>query len=124
VKYAEHLRPRARAAALAAAALIAVIAAAPMARAPRLHAAEPTPAPEVVIEHNHFSPATLTVPAGTTVTWVNRDDDTHTVTSSAKAFGSGGLDPAEVYRFTFSAPGTYAYYCTLHPTMTATVVVQ
>jgi plastocyanin len=121
MKESKRFGGRARAAVLALVA--AVIAIAPVGVA-RPGAAQDGASPEVVIHHNQFAPAALTVHAGTTVTWVNRDDDTHTVTSKANAFGSGGLDPAEVYRFTFTKPGTYTYYCAIHPTMTATVVVQ
>ncbi|MFA5107700.1 MAG: cupredoxin family copper-binding protein [Patescibacteria group bacterium] len=76
----------------------------------------------VTISNFAFSPATLTVTAGTAVTWVNNDSVTHTVTASA--FNSGDLAPGQTYTFTFSTPGTYAYSCSIHPTMTGTIIVQ
>jgi len=79
---------------------------------------------QVVIENFQFNPPTLTVPVGTTVTWVNHDRDEHTVTSSTRLFSSAGLDPNETYSYRFDAPGTYAYFCALHPHMTAQIVVQ
>ncbi|MFD0632144.1 cupredoxin family copper-binding protein [Catenulispora yoronensis] len=72
-----------------------------------------------------FAPAALTVKVGTTVTWTNKDSDAHTVTSQ----GSGGplqskaLADGESFSYTFTTPGTYAYLCTIHPFMTATVTV-
>ncbi|KOV57418.1 plastocyanin/azurin family copper-binding protein [Streptomyces sp. MMG1121] len=79
----------------------------------------------VAIENFAFAPATLKVKVGTKVTWTNQDTDAHTVTSS----GSGGplhsaaLDTHASYSFTFTKPGSYAYLCTIHPFMTATVEV-
>jgi plastocyanin len=79
---------------------------------------------QLAIENFQFNPPSLTVPVGTTVTWTNRDKDEHTVTSSTRLFSSTGLDPNETYSFRFDTPGTYAYYCALHPHMTAQIVVQ
>ncbi|WP_406438627.1 cupredoxin family copper-binding protein [Streptomyces sp. NBC_00631] len=79
----------------------------------------------VAIKNFAFAPATLKVPVGTTVTWTNQDTDAHTVTSD----GSGGplrsaaLATHATYSYTFTEPGTYAYLCTVHPFMTATVEV-
>jgi plastocyanin len=70
-----------------------------------------------------FSPATLTVPVGTTVTWTNRDQDAHNVVDRAGTFRSPTLNPGDTYRYTFNQPGQYSYLCTIHPFMTATVVV-
>lgn len=72
-----------------------------------------------------FVPATLTVPAGTKVTWTNRDDTPHTVTSAAKPplFKSGALDTDDSFAWVFDTPGTYGYFCTLHPHMQGTVIV-
>jgi plastocyanin len=85
-------------------------------------AADPTA--QITIEHFQFQPSALTVPAGTTVTWVNHDSDTHTVTSPTGAFGSPALETDDTFSFTFNAPGTYAYFCALHPHMKSTVVVK
>ncbi len=79
----------------------------------------------VAIRNFAFFPATLKVKAGTKVTWTNQDSDAHTVTST----GSGGplhsaaLATHATYSYTFTKPGTYAYLCTIHPFMTATVEV-
>jgi amicyanin len=83
-------------------------------------------AAEVKIDNFSFGPATLTVAAGTTVTWINRDDIPHTVVSAddPKAFKSKVLDTDEKFSFTFSKAGTYPYFCSIHPKMTGKVVVQ
>ncbi|HEY1992207.1 MAG TPA: cupredoxin family copper-binding protein [Gammaproteobacteria bacterium] len=79
---------------------------------------------QVNIFNYKFDPETLTVPAGATVTWTNKDEIPHTVMSSDKSFqGSGGLDTGDSYSYTFTQPGTYNYYCTLHPFMKGKVVV-
>ena len=91
-----------------------------------LAAQQKTEAAEVKIDNFSFGPATLTVSVGTTVTWTNRDDIPHTVTSAddPKAFKSKVLDTDEKFSFTFTEPGTYPYFCSIHPKMTAKVVVQ
>lgn len=71
-----------------------------------------------------FGPASLTVNVGTTVTWTNNDSVTHTVTANAGAFDSGPLTPGQSFHFTFHTAGTYAYHCSIHPTMKATIIVQ
>jgi plastocyanin len=81
-------------------------------------------ATEVKIDNFSFSPATLEVKAGTKVTWTNADDIPHTVVSNDKIFKSKALDTDEKFSFTFEKPGTYPYFCSLHPKMTAKVVVQ
>jgi amicyanin len=78
----------------------------------------------VKIDNFSFGPAELTVPAGTTVTWTDRDDIPHTVVSTDKAFKSKVLDTDESFSFTFSKPGTYEYFCSIHPKMTGKIVVQ
>jgi plastocyanin len=78
----------------------------------------------VKIDNFSFTPATITVPAGTQVHWTNRDDIPHTVVADDKSFKSKALDTDEEFTYTFSKPGTYKYFCSLHPKMTATVVVQ
>jgi plastocyanin len=81
-------------------------------------------AAEVKIDNFSFGPATLTVAPGTTVTWVNRDDIPHTVVSTDSVFKSKVLDTDEKFSFTFTKPGTYPYFCSIHPKMTATVVAK
>jgi plastocyanin len=72
-----------------------------------------------------FKPQTLTVKAGTTVTWTNKDADAHGIASSNNAFArSKALDTNDDYSFTFSTPGTYQYFCYIHPQMTGTIVVE
>ncbi len=78
----------------------------------------------VRIDNFSFTPQTLTVSAGTTVTWINQDDVPHTVTSNDRKFKSRALDADEKFSYTFSAPGTYPYYCSIHPHMTRKVVVR
>ncbi len=79
---------------------------------------------KVTIDNFKFSPATLTVPVGAQVTWTNRDDVPHTVASTEKKFSSQALDTDEQFSFTFADPGTYEYYCSVHPKMTAKIIVQ
>ena len=83
-----------------------------------------TPSAEVKIDNFSFGPATITVAAGTMVTWTNRDDIPHTVVSDDKVFKSKVLDTDEKFSYTFSKPGTYPYFCSVHPKMTGKVVVQ
>lgn len=87
--------------------------------------AAPVSGHTVAIKNFAFSPATLKVAAGTTVTWTNEDTDAHTVTSSSSGgpLRSSALATHDTYRYTFTKPGTYAYLCTIHPFMTATVEV-
>lgn len=71
-----------------------------------------------------YHPGTYSVAAGTTVSWVNRDGTTHTVTSNVTgSFDSGVMQPGGTYSLKFNTPGTYSYYCTIHPWMKAKVVV-
>src|SRR5215469_1542530 len=81
---------------------------------------------EVKIDNFSFGPPTVTVSVGGTVTWTNRDDIPHTVTSSddPKVFKSKVLDTDEKFSFTFTKAGTYPYFCSIHPKMTAKVIVQ
>jgi len=78
----------------------------------------------VDIQDSNYIPPTLTVPVGTTVRWINHDEETHTVTSMTGLFGSAGLDLKEEYDYTFTAPGVYPYTCELHPHMRGTIVVN
>ena len=81
---------------------------------------------QVTIDNFSFSPAQLTVAVGTRVTWTNRDDIPHTVTDAAtpRTLRSPPLDTGESYAFTFDKPGTFAYFCSLHPHMQGSVVVK
>jgi plastocyanin len=79
---------------------------------------------DVKIDNFSFSPTTITVPAGTTVRWTNRDDIPHTVVSDEQKFQSKTLDTDDQYSYTFTKPGTYGYFCSVHPRMTGKVVVQ
>jgi plastocyanin len=80
--------------------------------------------PMVRIDNFTFEPQTVTVKAGTTVRWRNDDDIPHTVTASTRAFKSKPLDTGDGFAFTFTTPGTYEYFCSLHPHMKATIVVE
>jgi plastocyanin len=72
-----------------------------------------------------FSPVSLTVAVGTAVTWTNNDSVAHTVTSDTKVFDSGSITAAVgTYSYTFTVAGTYNYHCTIHPMMTAKIIVQ
>jgi plastocyanin len=95
---------------------------APQEVAPR----EPAPlAPaQIVISDFMFQPATVTVKAGTSITWVNKDDEPHTVRSDAGLFASGALDTNEKFSFRFDRPGTYRFVCSIHPQMVGIIVVQ
>lgn len=94
----------------------------------------PTPPPSspavesgVMIENFAFNPSSLTILAGTTVTWTNRDSATHDAASLADSlvtFASPPLSKGDSFRFTFTEPGTYRYYCTFHPSMRGTIVVS
>ena len=80
---------------------------------------------EVSIQSFSFGPDEITVAAGTTVTWVNDEDAVpHTATSEDGVWDSGTLQPGDSFSFTFDVPGTYPYFCAIHPSMTATIVVE
>jgi len=79
----------------------------------------------ITIDNFSFSPAPVTVPVGTTVTWINRDDVPHTVVSDdQQQFKSKALDTDEKFSHTFDKPGTYPYFCSIHPKMVAKVIVE
>jgi plastocyanin len=112
-KIAKHIR------------VAAILAATVFAAAATLPAASArAPETEVKIDNFAFAPQRIVVQAGTTVTWINADDAPHTVASSTKVFKSGALDTEDKFSFTFTTPGTYDYFCSLHPHMTGTVVVE
>lgn len=71
-----------------------------------------------------FAPASLTVKAGSTVTWTNHDEEPHTVASTDGLFRSGALDTNDSFAFKFDKPGTYHYVCSIHPQMVGTIIVQ
>ncbi len=86
--------------------------------------AEATPG-TVFIDNFIFNPKAVTVKAGTTVTWTNRDDIVHGIASSNNAFKkSPAMDTDDTYSFTFTTPGTYQYFCYLHPQMVGSIVVE
>jgi plastocyanin len=90
-------------------------------------ATKPVATDAVAIKDFAFSPANITVKAGSTVTWTNQDSTTHTVTadtSSSDAPDSGNIAPGKSYSFTFQKAGTYMYHCALHPNMVGMVTVQ
>lgn len=81
---------------------------------------------QVTIDDFQFAPTPLTVAPGTQVTWVNKDGEPHTVVSAdgAVPLKSPGLDTDDKFSFVFAQPGTYRYFCSVHPRMTGTVVVK
>jgi amicyanin len=99
----------------------AILVVSPLTRAAR---ADQPAVSEVKIDNFSFSTPSLTVKAGTEVTWVNRDDIPHTVASDDGVFRSKALDTDDKYSFKFEKPGTYRYFCSIHPKMTGEVVVK
>ncbi len=86
--------------------------------------AHPAEADQVVIKDFMFSPMSLTVKAGTTVNWLNKDEEPHTVVSDTGLFRSNALDTNDKFSFKFDKPGTYNFTCSIHPKMVGTIVVQ
>ena len=86
--------------------------------------ATPTQVSEVAIDNFNFAAPTITVPVGATVTWTNRDDVPHNVVSTDNAFKSPVLDTDQKFSHMFETPGTFKYYCSLHPRMTGQIVVN
>jgi amicyanin len=78
----------------------------------------------VQIDNFSFTPQEIRVKAGTTITWTNRDDIPHTVVSTEEAFKSKALDTDDKFTTTLTKPGTYAYFCSIHPKMTGKIVVE
>jgi len=90
-----------------------------------LAAGEPNVAGTITIDNFTFNPQGLTVKAGTTVTWTNKDDIPHGIAWVKNVFTrSKALDTDDSYSFTFTTPGAYAYFCYIHPHMTGTLVVE
>jgi len=91
----------------------------------------PAPAPvptaagsSITISNFAFSPASLTVPVGTAVTWTNKDSPTHTISAKDSSFDSGSLATGATFSYTFSQKGTFEYSCKIHPSMNGKVVVE
>ncbi len=78
----------------------------------------------VKIANFTFSPADLTITLGTTVTWVNNDDIPHALVETEKTFRSKALDTDDNFSFTFTTPGEFTYFCSLHPHMTGKITVK
>jgi len=78
----------------------------------------------VQIDNFHYSPAMLVVAPGTTVTWTNDDDSPHSVREKDGKFKSAALDTDDKFSQTFTAPGEYEYFCSIHPYMTGKIVVK
>jgi plastocyanin len=84
-----------------------------------------TPDPNrILVKDFMFMPNTLSVKAGSTVTWANMDDEPHAVVSNTGLFRSGAMDTNESFSFKFDTPGTYHFTCSIHPRMVGTIVVQ
>ena len=80
---------------------------------------------KIEIKDFMFNPPTITVKSGETITWINRDEEPHTIVSVGKKFQkSSALDTDQEYSITAGAPGTYEYFCSVHPKMTGTIVVE
>ena len=83
-----------------------------------------TPQAKVVhVKDFAFKPASLTITVGERVTFQNDDDEAHTVTATDKSFDSAGLDSGQTWTHTFEKPGTYTYFCALHPYMKGKIIV-
>jgi plastocyanin len=79
---------------------------------------------KIEIKDFAFNPQTITVKSGEKITWINRDEEPHTVVSVEKQFKkSTALDTDQQFTITADAPGTYTYFCSVHPKMTGTIVV-
>ena len=80
--------------------------------------------PAVRIDNFSYTPSTLVVAPGTTVTWTNAEDDVHTVVEKERKFRSAALDTKDTFSQTFTTPGEYDYFCSLHPQMVGKIVVK
>lgn len=111
-------------------AILGIVSVAIVAFAMKTSAVTPQPAAgdassvQVSIDNFQFTPPTLTVKAGTTVVFTNKDDVPHTVVAESDAFRSKAIDTDEKYSYRFATAGTYKYFCSLHPKMTGTIMVQ
>ncbi len=88
------------------------------------HVAAAEDANTIIVKDFLFGPKALTVPVGTTIKWVNTDDIPHNVVDKDKSFRSKPLDTNDTFSFTFTKAGTFNYFCSLHPQMVGTVIVQ
>lgn len=80
---------------------------------------------KIEIKDFAFNPQTITVKSGDKITWINHDEEPHTVVSVEKQFKkSSALDTDQQFTVTAGAPGTYSYYCSVHPKMTGTIIVK
>src|SRR5262252_9115835 len=80
---------------------------------------------KIAIKDFAFNPQTIKVKSGEKITWINRDEEPHTVVSVEKQFKkSSALDTDQEFTITAGAPGTYTYFCSVHPKMTGTIVVE
>jgi len=89
-----------------------------------LSLAQSPPSTTVTIDNFTFSPMTIEVQRGATIKWINKDDIPHVVASTAGTFKSRAIDTDGSFVFTFTEPGTYEYYCSVHPKMTGKIVVK
>lgn len=78
----------------------------------------------IQIDNFHYSPPTLVIAPGTTVTWTNADDSPHTIVEKDRKFKSAALDTDDTFSQTFTAPGEFDYFCSIHPYMTGKIVVK
>src|SRR2546421_11154222 len=92
--------------------------------APRAPSADTNSSAAIQIDNFHYSPPTLVVAPGTTVTWTNEDDSPHSVREKDGKFKSAALDTDDKFSQTFSAPGEYEHFCSIHPYMTGKIVVK
>jgi plastocyanin len=94
-----------------------------MAASTQAKAGSPDPA-QFVIKNFMFTPMSLTVKAGSSVTWTNEDDEPHTVVSDTGLFRSAAVDTDETFSFKFDKPGTYHFTCSIHPRMVGSIIVE
>ena len=88
-----------------------------------LSADAPQPPAQVQVDNFTFGPDTLTIPVDSTVTWLNKDDVPHVIASNDGVFRSKALDTDDKYSYTFTKPGIYEYFCSIHPKMMGKIVV-
>jgi plastocyanin len=79
---------------------------------------------EIRIDNFKFTPETITVPVNSQITWINKDDVPHVIAANNGAFKSKALDTDDTYSYSFAKPGSYEYFCAVHPKMVGKVVVK